>query len=71
MSAKFPRGGGEPGPFSARSLDLLVQNIDSDQLFDNRAAYLCLHFDCMESTATKNRLCCVMAHMNKTSELKT
>ena len=31
--------------------------------------YVCFH--CMESTATKDRLCCAMALMNSTSVLKT
>ena len=35
----------------------------------------CLHpmhvFDCMEITTSKDRLCCAMAHMNRTSVLKT
>ena len=38
-------------------------------IIDKRAAYLCLHYDGMESTATK--LCFAMAHMNRTSVLKT
>ena len=32
---------------------------------------MCLDFDGMESTATKDELCCAMAHMNRTSVLKT